>query len=129
MVNLVDAFTKEFGKPPTQEQLAKMMELKAEIDAYKNKAIKPKENMIEKSKTGKANATEYARENPKGHKKEISVSPRIIQINKMIWYKLSNEQIADVLNVDVGYITNTIKKYHLPRHGLKQIEYRTGARK
>ena len=129
MVNIVDAFRKLENRDPTQAELARMMEMKAEMDAIKNKVIKPKENMIEKAKTGKQNATKYARENQKGHKKEISVSPRIIQINKMIWYKLTNEQIADILNIAVDDVKATIKKYNLPREGLKLIEYKTGARK
>jgi len=129
MVNIVDAFRKLENRDPTQAELIRMMEMKAEIDALKNKSIKPKENMIDKTRIGKENAARYARENQKGHKKEISVSPRIIQINKMIWYNLTNEQIADILNIGTDDVKATIKKYNLPRKGLKLIEYKTGARK
>jgi len=124
MVNIVDAFRKLENRDPTQAELARMMQLKAEQDARKNRAIKPKENMIEKTKTGKENATRYAKKNPRPRKASIAVTQQIIQINKMIWYKLTHEQIADVLNTTTEKVMKNVQKYNLPREGLEQIRYR-----
>lgn len=124
MVNIVDAFRKLENRDPTQAELARMMQLKAEQDARRNRTIKPKENMIEKTKTGKENATRYAKANPRPRKPSIAVTQQIIQINKMIWYKLTHEQIADVLNTTTEKVMENVKKYNLPREGLEPIRYR-----
>lgn len=124
MVNIVDAFRKLENRDPTQAELIRMMQLKAEQDARKNTAIKPKENMIEKTKTGKENATRYAKANPRPRKPSIAVTQQIIQINKMICYKLTHEQIADVLNTTPKKVVENVKKYNLPREGLEPIRYR-----
>ena len=70
MVNIVDAFRKLENRDPTQAELARMMEMKAEMDAIKNKVIKPKENMIEKAKT-QSNIT-----NPNQSKKRYKSRPK-----------------------------------------------------
>lgn len=124
MVNIVDAFRKLENRDPTPNELIRMMEMKAEQDARRNKAIKPKENMIDKSKTGKEGVVEYLKRNPKPRKTSISVTQQIIQINKMIWYKLTHEQIADVLNITTEKVVENVKKYNLPREGLEPIKYR-----
>lgn len=124
MVNIVDAFRKLENRDPTPNELIRMMEMKAEQDARRNIAIKPKENMIEKTKTGKENATRYAKANPRPRKTSIAVTQQIIQINKMIWYKLTHEQIADVLNTTTEKVVENVKKYNLPREGLEPIKYR-----
>jgi len=124
MVNIVDAFRELENRDPTQAEIIRMMQLKAEQDARKNRAIKPKENMIEKAKTGKENATRYAKKNPRPRKASIAVTQQIIQINKMIWYKLTHEQIADVLNTTTEKVMKNVQKYNLPREGLEQIRYR-----
>ena len=127
MVNIVDAFRKLENRDPTQAELARMMEMKAEMDALKNKSIKPKENLIEKTRIGKENAIKYHK--PKPIKETLQVAPKIIQINKLIWYKLTNEQIADVLLSPVENIEMLIKKFKLPRKGLVPQTYNKGARK
>lgn len=123
-MNIVDAFRKLENRDPTPNELIRMMEMKAEQDARRNKAIKPKENMIDKSKTGKEGVVEYLKRNPKPRKTSISVTQQIIQINKMIWYKLTHEQIADVLNITTEKVVENVKKYNLPREGLEPIKYR-----
>ena len=127
MVNITDTFTKLYGRRPTPSEVQKMMRMKAEQDAFRNEAIKPKVNMIEKTQVGKENAIRYS--NPKPIKENLQVAPKIIQINKLIWYKLTNEQIADVLLSPVENIEMLIKKFKLPRKGLVPQTYNKGARK
>jgi len=127
MVNITDTFTKLYGRPPTPSEVQKMMQMKAEQDAFRNEAIKPKVNMIEKTQVGKENAIRYNK--PKPIKETLQVAPKIIQINKLIWYKLTNEQIADVLLSPVENIEMLIKKFKLPRKGLVPQTYNKGARK
>ena len=127
MVNLTESFTKLVGRAPTERELAKMMRIKAEQDARKNNMIKPKVNMIEKTQVGKENAIRYSK--PKQIKETLQVAPKIIQINKLIWYKLTTEQIADVLLSPVENIEMLIKKFKLPRKGLVPQTYNKGARK
>lgn len=127
MVNITDTFTKLYGRPPTPSEVQKMMQMKAEQDAFRNEAIKPKVNMIEKTQVGKENAIRYSK--PKPIKENLQVAPKIIQINKLIWYKLTNEQIADVLLSPVENIEMLIKKFKLPRKGLVPQTYNKGARK
>ncbi len=124
MVNIVDAFRKLENRDPTPNELIRMMEMKAEQDARRNKSIKPKEDMIEKAKTGKEGVVQYLKRNPKPRKSSIAVTQQIIQINKMIWYKLTHEQIADILNTTTEKVMENVKKYNLPRDGLEPIKYR-----
>ena len=124
MVNIVDAFRKLENRDPTEAELIRMMQMKAEQDARRNKAIKPTENMFDKTKTGKEGVVEYLKRNPKPRKPSIAVTQQIIQINKMIWYKLTHEQIADVLNITTEKVVENINKYGLPRKGLEPIKYR-----
>jgi hypothetical protein len=127
MVNITDTFTKLYGRKPTPSEVQKMMQMKAKQDAHRNEAIKPKIDMIEKTQVGKENAIRYSK--PKPIKETLQVAPKIIQINKLIWYKLTNEQIADVLLSPVENIEMLIKKFKLPRKGLVPQTYKTGARK
>jgi len=127
MVNITDTFTKLYGRKPTPSEIQKMMQMKAKEDAFRNEAIKPKIDMIEKTQVGKENAIRY--NEPKAIKETFKVAPKIIQINKLIWYKLTNEQIADVLLSPVENIEMLIKKFKLPRKGLVPQTYNKGARK
>ena len=131
MVNITDTFTRMYGRPPTQSEIALMMEMKAKQDAYRNRVQQPDLDAFDKHKNGKRDATRYGnlKINKSKERQTASVPPIIIQINKMLWYKLTAEQVADVLNKDVEKINEHVKKYNLPRQGLQAIEYKRGPRK
>lgn len=113
MVNLVDTFTRVFGKAPTEEQIGVLMKAKAQREAALNKRIAPPDSLIDKSKKFQATAKVYAgRKEPENG---ILLPIRAYTINKLLGFNLSPEQIAEALDVNMSFIEKAIEHYKLPR--------------
>lgn len=118
MVNIVDTFTRMYGRRPSEDETAAMMRMKAENDARKNKIIMPKDNSMNKSMECQKRAQEAAAKRP--FQQSIVVPARVYTINKLMNYGLTNQQIGDALDLGIKQITTDIHKYKLPRKLLRK---------
>ena len=122
MVNVVDVeisldnFKRAFGRPPSQQEVAMMMKLKA-LKQEKQINTGNTGNVMERSKKCQEIALARGREKKK-EKKEVKISPQAMKINKMLNYGLTPEQAADVLNKDVLAVRNCMYRYRLPRESV-----------
>lgn len=121
MVNLLQAFKEQHKRPPTESELADLMEMQAEQDARKNAMIRPKQDTAEMSKRSKAQFKTHNRE-PKPGRPEVNryhwpyrASQRAIQINKMLQDNITVERMAYYLNVSDACIISEIQKWNLPQ--------------
>ena len=122
MVNVVDVeisldnFKRAFGRPPSQQEVAMIMKLKA-LKQEKQINTGNTGNVMERSKKCQEIALARGREKKK-EKKEVKISPQAMKINKMLNYGLTPEQAADVLDKDVLAVRNCMYRYRLPRESV-----------
>ena len=107
----LDNFRKAFGREPTQDEIAMMMVLKARKQE-KQINISNTGNLMQRSKVSQDIA--IARAN-KALKDKVKCTPRGIQVNKMLNYGLTAEQIMDVLQLTEVQVSTTIERFKLPR--------------
>jgi DNA-binding CsgD family transcriptional regulator len=107
----LDNFRKAFDREPTQDEIAMMMVLKAR---KQEKQINTSNtgNLMSRSKISQDIA--IARAN-KALKDKVKCTPRGIQVNKMLNYGLTAEQIMDVLQLNEVQVSATIERFKLPR--------------
>ena len=117
MVNICDTFTRMYGRAPTEAEIASMMKMKCEIDAYKNRAITPREGDLVHSKKAQERAKISAAKRNNG---SVAVPQRTCTINKLIMFGLSTGQIADALFMKFEAVESDIEKYKLPRQNLRK---------
>jgi len=116
-VNHILTLTKELGRRPTQEEVAWLM---AEITKdHKKLNAKSKENKILDSSI----AIQRNKDESNKHrlKDSIQATPRVRMINKMIHHKLEPTQIADILDLQLSTVQDTIYRYKLPREKVDLI--------
>ena len=118
MVNICDTFTRMYGRAPTEAEIASMMKMKADIDAFKNKAITPREGDLVHSKKAQERAKISAARRNKNS--SVAVPQRTCTINKLIMFGLSTGQIADALFMKFEAVESDIEKYKLPRQNLRK---------
>jgi len=116
-VNHILTLTKELGRRPTQEEVAWLM---AQITKdHKKLNAKSKENKILDSSI----AIQRNKDESNKHrlKDSIQATPRVRMINKMIHHKLEPTQIADILDLQLSTVQDTIYRYKLPREKVDLI--------
>lgn len=98
MVNITDTFTRLYGRPPTEAEVRKMMEMKAEQELRKRLTeTKPeKKPRIRMPRVNKLTRT----------------------INKLMLLKLSDKQIIDALEVTQREFRDEVERHDLPRKDL-----------
>jgi DNA-binding CsgD family transcriptional regulator len=107
----LDNFRKAFDREPTQDEIAMMMVLKAR---KQEKQINTSNtgNLMQRSKISQDIALARA---SRALKDKVKCTPRGIQINKMLNYGLTAEQIMDVLQLSEVQVSATIERFKLPR--------------
>ena len=107
----LDNFRKAFEREPTQDEMAMMMKLKA-LKQERQINTSNTGNLMDRSK--KSQELAIARAN-KTLKNQVKCTPRGIQINKMLNYGLTAEQIMDVLQLSEVQVSATVERFKLPR--------------
>ena len=107
----LDNFRKAFDREPTQDEIAMMMVLKAR---KQEKQINTSNtgNLMQRSKISQDIALARA---SRALKDKVKCTPRGIQINKMLNYGLTAEQIMDVLQLSEVQVSATVERFKLPR--------------
>jgi DNA-binding CsgD family transcriptional regulator len=106
----IDNFRKAFGRNPTEDEQALMLRLKSKKERQINTSNTG--NLMDRSK--KSQEIAIARAN-KIYKDKVKCTPRGIQVNKMLNYGLTAEQIMDVLQLTEVQVSATIERFKLPR--------------
>ena len=106
----IDNFRKAFGRNPTEAEQALMLRLKSKKERQINTSNTG--NLMDRSK--KSQEIAIARAN-KIYKDKVKCTPRGIQVNKMLNYGLTAEQIMDVLQLTEVQVSATIERFKLPR--------------
>ena len=106
----LDNFRKAFGRNPTEAEQALMLRLKSKKERQINTSNTG--NLMDRSK--KSQEIAIARAN-KIYKDKVKCTPRGIQVNKMLNYGLTAEQIMDVLQLTEVQVSATIERFKLPR--------------
>ena len=118
MVNICDTFTRMYGRKPSANELAAMMKMKAEQDAFKNKDMKPKIGAMGLSGLSQERSkVASAKRNPDG---AIVVSKLTMKISRLLEVGLNAEQIAYALFIEVSNVKGHIVRFKLPRSNMKQ---------
>lgn len=107
----LDNFRKAFERDPTQDEIAMMMKLKA-LKQERQINTSNTGNLMDRSKVSQELA--IARANRKLQNK-VKCTPRGIQVNKMLNYGLTAEQIMDVLQLSEVQVSATVERFKLPR--------------
>ena len=107
----LDNFRKAFNREPNEADIAMMMKLKA-LKQERQINTSNTGNLMSRSKISQDIA--IARAN-KALKNKVKCTPRGIQINKMLNYGLTAEQIMDVLQLTEVQVSATIERFKLPR--------------
>ena len=116
-VNHILTLRKELGRRPTEKEVAWLM---ANIEKGNKKSNgKSKENKILDSSIASQKNKEEA--NKHRRKDTIQATPRVRMINKMILHKLKPIQIADILDLQLSTVQDTIYRYKLPRERVDLI--------
>ena len=116
-VNHVLTLTKVLGRRPTEKEVgALMIEL---TKGHKKLNAKSKENKILDASI----AVQKNKEESNKHRRKDSIqaTPRVRMINKMIHHKLKPTQIADILDLQLSTVQDTIYRYKLPREKVDLI--------
>ena len=114
MVNLTESFTKLYGRPPTESEVAAMWQMKREQEGYnKAKAMKASEVAPQKRKqeprTPKAPPRDYSYRWP--HR----ASQIAQRINRMLNIQMTVKDIAFIEGASENMILAEINKWTLPR--------------
>jgi alpha-N-acetylglucosamine transferase len=116
MVNVVDAFTRLYKRPPTEKELGAMLKMQADRDAQKNPKLRPTVNVMEVSKVS-SEQSKIAAAN-RSQKNEIYINIRGWMINCLLHEGYDKKKISYILALDMDQIDYTMKRYNLPRDGL-----------
>ena len=111
MINYKITLAKELGRRPTEKEIGQLMQ---EITkGHKKLNARSKENKILASSMAVQRNKDEA--NKHRRKDSIQATPRVRMINKMIHHKLKPIQIADILDLQISTVQDTIYRYKLPR--------------
>jgi len=122
MVNIVDAFTRLYQRPPTEAELGTMLKMKADQEAAKNPKLRPTVNVMEVSKVSSKRSKISAFNRPL--KNKINVNIRGWAINCLMHEGYSKEKIAHFLCISLEQVDYNIRRYNLPRDNLIQPKSR-----
>ena len=103
MVNIVDTFTRLYKRPPTQEELAAMMRLKAEQETLGK--------LRQSAPVKKPKPVKKPIPNPDG----ITCNKRAWAINCLMRDGYSKKKIAFILCISEEQIDYTVDRFKLPR--------------
>jgi len=117
MLNICETFIRMYGRKPYADELGSLMRMKAEQDAFKNAAMKPKLGAMGISGPSQERSKAAA---AKRHPHGARVIPqRACIINNLLDLGLLVDEIAEALYLDEAKIRADIDKFNLPRRGLK----------
>jgi hypothetical protein len=117
MVNITESFTKLYGRPPSEQELAAMWQMKREQEGFKKQLIKERTCGIKRSKEP---VTPKALPKNTDARKWPYRAPKMAKmINRMLIIQTKINDIAYVLGVTENVVMSEIKRWQLPQHNDK----------
>jgi len=114
MVNITESFTKMYGRPPSEQELAAMWQMKREQEGFKKQLIKERTCGIKRSKEP---VTPKALPKKTDTRKWPYRAPKMARmINRMLIIQVKIDDIAYVLGVTENVVMSEIEKWKLPQH-------------
>lgn len=107
MVNLTDTFTRVFGRKPSEEEIAKMMQAKARID---------EEEAQKKLRKKYAPKTSFRNDKPQPKNilvKQVTNDKQTNTILKLLSYGLSPEKVAESFKISTDLVIEISRRYKL----------------
>jgi len=117
MINYKISLAKELGRVPNEYEIGQKM--REVVSTHPKLKRKEKENKILDSSLAVQKNKDEA--NKHRRKDSIQATPRVRMINKMIHHKLKPTQIADILDLQLSTVQDTIYRYKLPREKVDLI--------
>lgn len=117
MTNYLISLAKELGRFPNEHEIGQKM--REVVSTHPKLKRKEKENKILDSSLAVQKNKDEA--NKHRRKDSIQATPRVRMINKMIHHKLKPIQIADILDLQLSTVQDTIYRYKLPREKVDLI--------
>lgn len=97
MVKVVDSFVQLYGRPPTQEEVSKMMELKAQLD-----------------RKIRSNLPKMVQEIPHNAGRKIKLTKTASIINRMLLRGMAVTEISTILGKSHQAVSEMKRRYNLP---------------
>ena len=112
MVNMTESFTKLYGRPPTETEIATMWKMKREQEGYRKEVLK------QKTKAPKIKAREPkapTKINDYNYKWPKRASQFAQRVNRMLCIQVMIKDIAYIEGVSENVVMAQIEKWKLPR--------------
>ena len=114
MVNITESFTKLYGRPPSEIELATMWQMKREQEGFKKQLSKEKTCGIKRTREPVT---------PKALPKDTDTrrwpyraTKMAKMINRMLIVQVRIDDIAYILGVTDNVVMSEIEKWKLPQH-------------
>jgi hypothetical protein len=117
MVNLTESFTKLYGRPPTESEVASMWKMKREQEGFKKQLAKEKACGIKRAKEPVTPKT--LPKDPTERKWPYRASKQAKIINRMLIVQTRISDIAYVLDVPENFVMSEIERWKLPQNNDK----------
>ena len=113
MVQVVDSFIKMYGRAPTEDEIVKMMKLKAEMERKVNPNMrKPHVDTTTAQEIGRAGGA------PKTGRKNKLTEPAKV-VNRMIKRGMNMRDIGAILGKSHQAVSEMKRRYGLPREDVE----------
>jgi len=112
MVNMTESFTKLYGRPPTETEIATMWKMKREQEGYRKEVLK------EKTKASKIKLREPkapTKINDYNYRWPKRASQFAQRVNRMLCIQVMIKDIAYIEGVSENVVMAQIEKWKLPR--------------
>lgn len=112
MVNVTESFTKLYGRPPTEQEVATMWKMKREQEGYRKEVIKEKTKaprIRTKPREPQRPVNEYQYKWPNRASKFAQ------RVNRMLFIQVMIKDIAYIEGVTENVVKAEINKWRLPR--------------
>ena len=117
MVNITETFTKMYGRPPKESEIAAMMQMKREQDGFKQQLVKQKACGIKRDK--EPVTPKSTPKDPDIRKWPYRASKQAKIINRMLLVQTRIDDIAYILDVPQNFVMSEIERWKLPQNNDK----------
>ena len=112
MVNMTESFTKLYGRPPTETEIATMWKMKREQEGYRKEVLKEKTKASKIKPREPKTPTKINYYNYKWPKRASQFAQRV---NRMLCIQVIIKDIAYIEGVSENVVMAQIEKWKLPR--------------
>lgn len=116
MVNMTESFTKLYGRPPTEQEIATMWKMKREQEGYRKEVIKQKTSA---KKLKEPKLPKSLPKDPSERKWPYRASKTAKVINRLLIIQTRIDDIAYALGLTENFVMSEIERWKLPQNNDK----------